>query len=194
VTVRWGRVRAKDTPMAGARIRTFQLDTGSRVYVPRELCAYMFESFSPVDTLYFIERGPLGRTEWVGWLSKLKAALYRGELTERDIRGFIVPPDPEFPPGWVPVLRGEDHDRVGAHAFALTINAEHGRDGFTVDRWFKYGEEVGLCLTERFDRNHRSVFCVRPGGHSGDHIPECPGCEAVALDTKLTFMNVGQWN
>jgi hypothetical protein len=91
--IKHGRVVQEDTPGKDTKIRRFRLEDGAHVYLPLALCQRLLEH-PPTEEIYFVERGLLGRTEWVGTIAELRIAITRGEVRERDLAGFRLPPSP----------------------------------------------------------------------------------------------------
>lgn len=91
--IKHGRVVQEDTPGNDTKIRRFRLEDGTRVYLPLALCQRLLER-PPTEELYFVERGFLGRTEWVGTIAELRIAITQGLVRERDLAGFRLPPSP----------------------------------------------------------------------------------------------------
>jgi hypothetical protein len=91
--IKHGRVVQEDTPGRDTKIRRFRLEDGTHVYLPLALCQRLLER-PPTEEIYFVERGLFGRTEWVGTVAELRIAITRGQVRERDLGGFRLPPSP----------------------------------------------------------------------------------------------------
>jgi hypothetical protein len=179
----------------GGAVDRAKLDSGERVYVPARIGASIRARYLPTDELYFIERGLLGRTEWVGTLNELRDALRRGEVTSRDLGRFQLPPLAPAVAGWASLRQSDHHERTGSKL--VELRDAYRRRGYaqfaealTEAAWLENARTEGACLAGRPDAAHGKVWCDADRGHSGLHDPVCPACnlatDAVLLAARTT--------
>lgn len=198
VGLKRGYVLEEDTPGVGeARIRRFRLTDGSRVYLPRELAAYLMTQHSPAEEFFFVEAGLLGRTAWAGTLGELRHALETGAVSSGDVGRFELPVQ-EPRAGWNQMLEEDDHMSVGAKVDRLAEQLrKSGRPEtaavMTVEAWVANATSEGACVAEVADRHHGGLRCTDGKGHGGSHTPVCPECDIVKQVMFAVAQSAGAW-
>ena len=192
-----GHIVREDTPAGDNRIRRFLLDTKAHVYLPLVLADRLF-TYQASRRFFFIERGFLGRTEWVGTIDDLRAALVKGELQQKDLGGYLLPPEPPRVPGWRPLASNDDHVETGARLEELcAIGARRGMGATTT--WLSLDDRLGemqaegCCLVDRADSLHGRVWCADKAGHPGLHGPVCVPCLMVLTMVDWSVRSSGNW-
>lgn len=191
-----GHVVREDTPAGDNRIRRFLLQNGAHVYLPLALADRLF-TYQASRHFYFVERGLLGRTEWVGTIDDLRAALARGELPQKDLGGFRLPPEPPQVPGWRSLACNDDHSETGARLEDLRAIAS--RRGVTGTTWLTLNDRLaemradGCCRVDRADSQHGQVWCADKTGHPGNHAPVCLPCLTVLTIIDALVRSSGDW-
>jgi hypothetical protein len=192
-----GHIVREDTPAGDNRIRRFLLDTGPHVYLPLALADRLF-TYQASRHFYFVERGLLGRAEWVGTIDDLRTALARGELSQKDLGGFRLPPELPRVAGWRFLACNDDHTEAGARLEELrAVGERHGKTGATTglslnDRLAEMRAD-GCCLVDRADSQHGRVWCADKAGHSGNHAPVCIPCLMVLTIVDWSVRSSGNW-
>lgn len=79
--------RIKRLGRTGSKFKEAFLDSGEVVNVPHDLMAYLMESYSPDQTLVFVERrGRFFRfVQWLGTVEEARAARDAGLLTPEEV-------------------------------------------------------------------------------------------------------------
>jgi hypothetical protein len=195
--IKHGHVLGEDTPPGDNRIRRFRLDNGARVYLPLALADRLF-TYQASRHFYFLERGLLGRTEWLGTIDDLRREVARGGIRQPDLGGFRLPPEPPRTPGWRPLACNDDHIETGARLEELRAIGQR-RGMAETQTWLTLNDRLaemradGCCLVDRADAQHGRLWCADKAGHPGDHGPACVPCLMVLTMVDWSARSAGSW-
>lgn len=192
-----GFIWEEDTP-AGSHppaIRRFRLQSGVHVHLPSPMAEWLLANYASSEEIFFLERGILARTEWVGDEYALRHALAEGQLSHRDLDGIRME-GLQATDGWYPVPWRYDHV-PGALAKLAAMLVEQGKPELahvlTPDRWIEEANRQRRCLAKHEDRLHGDVVCELLAQHGGHHVPVCAAC-VISYDViHLQSRRVSRW-